>query len=982
MCIPAGASASEGRPFAISSFTTQTTQSTAGNVNEPTVFNQAAGHPAALTTTITFAQEETAGVHTTATGDPKDLIIDLPPGLLANPWAVPRCSGQVEHCPTNSQVGTFALHLIGGEDQLSILGAIVNMTPYTGQAAEFGLEVPFIGRVILTGRLVRTAQGYTLALIGRRLPIFNLAAVASGAPAVHLASLETTLWGVPAAAEHNPQRGLLCFGGAGFGSSCDGGGESDGEEAVPFLTMPDACSGEPPTTVVWADSWEQPGDYVQATASMLPMGYCERLPFWPEVSVRPETQRPEAPDGLGISIQVHQFQNTVAAAPALRAATITLPQGVAINPAVGDGLQGCDATGPSGINIPTGRNASGEPLRPGEVGPGEAIPASELGPKEPELAPGHCPNASIVGVAEAITPLLAHPVEGHVYIATPGCGGEGQGACTEADAVDGNLYRIYIELGAGANIERNQNEGVLIKLAGTVQANPATGQITVRLSELPELPISALNLHLFGGELALLANPSICGAASTTFDLEPWSAPHTPDASPSSSFNVSGCHSVPLNPGFLAGSMNSDAAAASPFAIIVTRGAGEPDLSAIQVQTPPGLSAMLSSVPPCAQALASTGECPPTSRIGSSTVAAGSGPLPLKMPGSIYLTSGYGGAPFGLAIVTDGRAGPLNLGTVVTRARVTVDPVTAALTITTDPLPQIVLGVPLRIQRISLDIDRPGFIINPTNCGEEHVTGTIADAQGALTSVSNRYPLADCAILAFKPRLAASTTGHTTETGGASLDLALTFGHAVAGAANLARIKLALPEHLPSRLAALQGACPEKTFNSNPAACAPSSLVGVASAQTPFLSAQLTGPVYLITHGRGALPSPVLVLQGDGVTLILRGSTLIGKAGTTSVTFGAIPDVPLQTLRLYLPQGAHSLLGANTNLCGQAKVATVKRKVTRRVHGHTVRVTVNVRERLRATLAMPTELAAHNGAVIHETTKIAVVGCSGRKARQ
>jgi hypothetical protein len=333
-----------------------------------------------------------------------------------------------------------------------------------------------------------------------------------------------------------------------------------------------------------------------------------------------------------------------------------------------------------------------------------------------------------------------------------------------------------------------------------------------------------------------------------------------------------------------------------------------------------------------------------------------------------------------LSIVTQGQAGPLNLGTVVTRARVSINPVTAALTITTDPLPQLVLGVPLRTQRLTLDIDRPGFIVNPTNCDEEHVTGTIESTLGTTASVSNRYALADCSSLTFKPRLTASTNGHTSVTDGASLDLQLAFAHAASGSsANLARIKLALPQRMHPRLTALQGACRETIFNSNPSACPSTSIIGIANAQTPVLSAALTGPVYLIAHGHDALPSPAVVLQGDGVALLLRGATSIDKAGATSVAFSAIPDVPLQTLRLDLPQGPNSLIGANTNLCGPPKTITVKRTVTRRLHGRSIRRVVNVRERLPATLAMPTELAAHNGAVIQQTTKIQVTGCAESK---
>ncbi len=948
-------------------FTMQTTEpSTADKtLNEPYFFDQAGGHPFALTSTVQFAA-----------GDPKNIILDLPPGLVANPHAVPRCSVNIEHCRSDTQVGVFDLHLTGGGQQLSVLGPIFNMTPYVGQSAELGLEVPVFGMIHLTSHLVRVAQGYTVAIVGSGLPILNLASFFEGElPALHFGSLETTLWGVPAAAGHDPQRGLSCFGD--LETDCQGtGGLTDEEEAVPFLTMPSTCSGSPPMATAWVDSWEQPEHYEQAQSLLPAMAYCERLPFSPEISVNPETTRPEVPDGVDVTIKVPQFEKTVAATPELRAATITLPQGMAINPSVANGLQGCNSTGPNGIDIPTGLNSSGEPLKPGEAGPGEAIAPEGLGPEEPLLAPGHCPNASIVGTAEATTPLLAHPIEGRIYIATPGCGGEGQAACTEQDVLDGNLYRLYLELG-GKDVQHN--EGVLIKLAATVQANPVTGQLTVRLAESPQLPLSSLSLRLFGGEHGLVANPVGCGPATTTSDLEPWSAPYTPNASPSSYYNIEGCtNPQSFDPGFLAGSMNTTAGAFSTFTVAVTRKDGEQNLAGLQVDAPLGLSAMLSSVPLCPESLASRGECSEASRVGGSEVAAGAGSQPLYMPGNVYLTGPYGGAPFGLAIIADAVAGPLDLGRLVIHARINVDPKTAELTITSDQLPQIVRGIPLRIQHVSLTLDRPHFIVNPTDCDEQQITAMIASTQTTNKKVSNRYALDECTSLAFKPKIAASTNARTSLSKGASLDLSVTFPKSEQGTeANLARIKVALPKQLPTRLTSLQNSCPDNVFEVNPAECPNASIVGIARARTPVLSGGLEGPVYLISHGLRVIPSPVVVLQGDGIVLDLLGSTKIDKTGTGSVAFDTVPDIPLERLEMFLPQGPHSLLGGDANLCASGKAMTIKRKIIQRIHGRKVHRTVKLRERLPATLRLHAELVAHNAAIIHQTIQIAVTGCTG-----
>jgi hypothetical protein len=958
--MPAG---SQARPFGIASFSMQATEADPahGLINDPYSFTQASGHPFALTSTVQFASEGSSedqpGV---STGDPKDVAIDLPPGLVANPQAIPRCSlGRSEHCPTDTQVGMFVLHFAFEGSPVAIAGPIVNLTPTENQAAELGLET-LLGTFLLTGRVAHTAEGYAFAIVGNGLPMIGLR------------SMEITLWGVPAASAHDPQRGITCIGsGADPYASCEGGNIASGLEQVALLTMPGNCSPTPPKAVAWADSWEEPGLYARAQSDLPTMTGCEGLPFSPEVVMRPEALSPEQPVGIGLSIKIPQFgESDRVAAPELHNAIVSLPQGMSINAGVANGLQGCDPTGPAGINIPTGLNTGGEPLDPGEVGLGE-----ELGPGgEPELAPGHCPQGSILGTAEASTPLLAHPLEGRVYIATPGCGGPDQRVCSEQDAVDGNLYRLYIELGGK---ESERDEGVIIKLAATVQANPATGQLTVSLTESPQLPLSELSLHLSGGDRALLANPTTCGAATTTSELEPWSAPYTPDASPSSYYDLTGCTNTALNPGFIAGSIDARAGAPTPFTLNVTRHSGEPYLSAIQIHTPPGLSATLSSVPVCEEQLASTGGCPASSRIGSSEVAVGAGSQPLYMPGAIYLTGPYQGSPFSLSIVTNAQAGPLNLGLIVIRARIDVDPSTATLTITTPSLPQILLGVPLRIQRVSLNIDRPGLILNPTNCKAQQVTARIADSQGVSTNVSNAFASGGCKNLAFKPKLQASTSGHTSFATGASLNIKLTFPKKEQGTeANLAQIKIALPKQLPSRLTTLQSACVQATFNTNPAMCPTASIVGIAKAQTPVLPGKLTGPVYFVTHGHDALPSPTIILQGDGVRLNVSGSTIIDKTGVAHVAFNAIPDVPIRSLELYLPQGPHSLAGANTNLCKPTKTTT-KHGIQRK-HEHTSKDTSKAGE-TPANLTMPSELLAQNGARIHQTTKIHVADCTSAK---
>jgi hypothetical protein len=981
--LSAGALAAQAKPLGITTFSMQTTRAVPvpdgpglpgyGFVNEPYSFTQAGGHPDALTSKIELETEEVGKDHSiVATRDLRDLTIGLPPGLLADPLAVSRCPHSLatsgESCPLDSQVGVFVLR----SAKTTMLGPIVDLIPEAGQVAELGLETPYKIAFPLVGHVVRTPAGYGLAL------------VAGGLPRLAITGVETTLWGDPAAAVNDPLRGLVCTtGDVEQQWSCEGGGAKSGEAPAPFLTMPSDCSAGPQVGSVWADSWEEPGQYARAQSTLPAMSGCEQLPFGPEMEVSPDTLLADEPVGVDVRIKAAHSEEQEVATPPLRSAHVSLAQGLSISPGAAGGLQACGRDGPEGIDIPTGLNANGQTLEPGEMGEGE-----ELGlDGEAQLAPGHCPRASTVGEVEAFTPLVGSPIKGHVYLASPGCGGPLQASCGAADAADGNLYRLYLELGGEPG-----EEGVDVKVEAEIQANPATGQLTLTLTESPQLALSELRIELTGGPRALLDSPATCGTSTTTSDLEAWSAPGTTpapesqlvpgtaNADPSSFYDVSGCSNTPaLHPGFLAGTLTPRAGAFSAFTFSVTRGDREPYLSQIQLRTPPGLSAMLASVPLCDQALANAGSCPQASQIGSTVIASGAGSDPLEMPGRIYLTSGYDGAPFGLSIVTEARAGPLNLGVVVIRARVDVDPETATIAITSDPLPQIVLGVPLRLQKVTLDIDRPRFMLNPTNCGPLQVTATIVGTSQTSAAVSNPFAVGGCKSLAFKPELKASTSGHTSYAGGASLEIKLTLANAEQGGeANLAQVKVALPKQLPSRLTTLQGACPRVTFDANPAACPRTSVVGIARARTPVLTGELMGPVYFVSRGRNAFPAPVMLLQGEGVTLELSGSTLIEKTGLASIVFNGLPDVPIESLELYLPRGAHSMLAANANLCRLSRTVTVRRKLAEHVRGQLVHRIIEMHKRVRASLLMPTELVAQNGAIVHQNTKIEVSGCPAR----
>jgi hypothetical protein len=959
----------QARPFGVEQFSVQTTtpreipESGGFRIfNEPSFFSQAGGHPAALTTRVVLDSEEfnygpKDEIHTVVpTQDAKDVVVDVPPGLIGDPMAVPRCSltnvtDKKAACPPSTQVGVIRIRGSGGNKE--DIGPIYNVTPEAGQSAEFALVTAGVD-FLATAHLVRTGQGTS----GEQP--YGITVVSNGIPAIQTVEYEVTFWGVPAETRYDWMRGLSCStteGGTQCGSFAVGGGEKAGIAPAPFLTMPTDCAEGASTATVRTDSWEHPGrveagnyeNYVEKTTTMPPVTGCDLLKFEPEIDVQPDTLLADTPVGLGVNVVVPQSEQPgTLATPHLRKATVTLPLGMSISPGIVDGVEACERSGPEGIDF-TGPESE-EPGLNGEL----------------QLAPGHCPDASIVGEAEAETPLLPSPVKGHVYLARPGCGGAGQAACTEQDALDGNLYKLYLELGGVGALG---DAGVNVKVEGRVQANPATGQLTAVFDENPQTPFNELRLRMNSGPRSPLANPAACGVASTAADFMPWSAPGltpeglfvagTPDATPSSAFEVQGCASpAGLNPEFVAGTVTPQAGKFSSFTLNFARADREQYVKGIQVHTPPGLSGILASVPLCGEPAADLGTCSEASKIGTTRVATGAGSHPFEIEGNVYLTGPYNGSPFGLSVVVHVVTGPFNLGVKVVRARIAVDPENATLTVTTDEtgpyaVPQLVFGVPVRLKRITVDIDRPDFMFNPTNCEAQQISAKISGAQGAVGNVSSPFAVAGCKGLAFKPTFKVSTSGATSRAKGASLDTKLSYPAGALGQeANIARVKVDLPKQLPSRLSTLQQACLAATFNANPAACPKASIVGIARTVTPLLPVKLEGPAYFVSHGGEAFPSLIVVLQGDGVRVDVTGTTFINdKTSITSSTFKTVPDLPFNSFELYLPEGKYSALAAHGSLC-----------------------------KLAGKLKMPTEFVAQNGAEIKQSTVMTVTGC-GSKAK-
>jgi hypothetical protein len=889
---------------------------------------QAGSHPFELTAALAFtvAAREAPTAHnghtesSLTTAAPKDLEVALPPGLVGDPNAVARCGQQAFlereglNCPLDTQVGTVKPFFYGVSRPH--VYPVFDVVPPPDEPAELGFSVAGIGHIPLFFH-VRDSEGYVLTAGLDDIPEAGL-----------LQGAILTLWGVPAAASHDLEREGTLREEAAEGETCkpsvrtahgveEATGCPSGVAAKPFLTLPSACQRNKLMATAYADSWEEPvppprSSSLTATLAEALTG-CEQLSFDPSLALAPETQQAGAPSGYTLDVRVAQDEDpTTLATPDLRTAVVSLPQGVVLSPSVANGLEEC----------------SREQFQPSSPEPTASVPAA-------------CPPRSQIGTVKIATPLLSSPLEGDVYLGDPECG-----PCAASDAQEGRLIRVLVQA---------QGSGVTVKLEGDAAIDQATGQLTVSFREAPELPLEDIQLTLDGGSNAPLANPSTCGTPlAASSQLTPYSS-ETPVEPSSEPFELSGCQPAQFHPSLIAGTTDNQAGAYSPLTLTLSRSDQDEDLQTLSVHLAPGLLGMVSKVPLCAEAQARAGACAAQSEIGTASVEAGDGPDPLVLEGHVYLTGPYEGAPFGLSIVVPAVAGSLDLGTVVIGAKIEVDPSTAALEITSDPLPQSLDGIPLDIKTVDLNIDREGFLVNPTDCQPLEIEGAIGGSEGATALVSSRFQAADCARLAFKPKLTALTHADPDKAGGVHLHVRIV---SAPGQANIAKLKIDLPKRMVPRLSTWQKACTEDVFDTNPASCPAASAVGSATVSTPVLRHPLSGPVYVLSRGRAASPEIALVLQGEGVVLYVIGQTSV-KGGVAAAIFRSLPDVPISQLDLMLDAGPHSMLAANLPAKAHASMCGQK-------------------------LSMPTAITAQDGAVIKQTTTIAVSGCgkpSRRKAK-
>jgi hypothetical protein len=890
---------------------------------------QAGSHPFQLTTNITLNQ--TAAEEGVAL--PKNLKFDLPAGLIGNPTAIPTCSqldfstivaGPANLCGPESAIGiaevTIDEPLVYPNGATTETVPVFNVEAGPGEPARLGFEVDRVDEVLDTS--VRTGSDYGVVVTAK-----------TTSQTAGIVSSRVTIWGVPGDPRHNNSRGWECANNGSnnpaFFPKCS---EQKQPPVVPFLTLPTSC-GTPLKAPMQAQSWVPGAPYLPPVESEFQESLegCEQLPFGPKLSVEPDTQAGSTPAGLTTTVTMPQAETPEGRAQsAVKATTVTLPEGLQLNPGAANGLEACAAF---------------------EVGLEPELPeASQIENDHFSPGPAGCHDAAAVGTVSIRSPDLHNPLTGLVYLARE-----------HTNPFESPLV--------GYIVAKDSVSGVLVKLAGTVAPDPATGRLVARFENTPQVPFTELNVSFFTGPRASVTTPPLCGTYTTETAMTPWST-GSPTALEPSTFHVTSgpgsgpCPSnpMPFAPSLQAGSTNIQAAGFSPFTLTINRPDGQQALQGLSLHLPTGLAGVLASVTPCPIGQADALQCGPQSLIGHSTGVSGLGTEPFSLGGSVYLTGPYNGAPFGLSDATPAVAGPFNLGTVIVNSMIQVDPSTAAVTVTavetrvldpggstsvaSTPLPIIIKGVPVQLKQINVTTDRPNFQFNPTNCSPLSITATLNGSQGASFPASYPFKVTNCAALKFKPTFEASTEARTSKANGASLRVRVTSSGL--GAANIGKTKVTLPIALPSRLTTIQKACRDTIFEVNPDSCPEGSNIGTAIIHTPVFNNPLKGPAFLVSHGNAAFPDVEFVLRGEGVTIILDGKTDIKKGITTSA-FETLPDAPFTEFETVLPEGPHSALGANGNLCAKP-------------------------------LMMPTVITSQSGVVMNQQTRIKVSGCPRKRA--
>jgi uncharacterized repeat protein (TIGR01451 family) len=878
------------------------------NGNDSTV---AGGHPYEATASFSFPSYSAANTRYPVE-DVKDIFTELPPGFVGNAGAAPRCEltrvqTAFPSCPLGSRVGDLTL-TVG--DQVT-QSAIYNMVPELGYPAEFAFK--FFNNSVVMYPQVRPRTGQ-----------YGLTVTVPGAARLGVSGIQLTFYGIPS--ERN----------------------GAGGPSVPFLSNPSDCLVAQPRTRIIVDSWQQPGRKLDdgfpdlsddrwktATAPAPPVTGCDApelsAQFAPTMTAGPTpstgTSQADAPSGYKVDLTFPQsndvtdpaatFDPAILAAPQLKDATVTLPEGVAISPSGASGLDGCSdlASAPEGDRV-----------------------------RIDSTVPVTCPSASKIGTVVGTSPLLAEHdsdtdevigaqvIQGDIYLVKPH-----PGDLSPAGNQDGT-FRLLIQL-------ESEKDGLNVKLPGVVTADRVTGRLTARFDDNPELPVKTLSLTFKGGDRASLVNPATCAVAKTTGVFTPWSRGGTrsdglevlgtPDVTASSVFDVSwdgkgaACPAtLPFAPTMAAGTTDQQAGGSSPFTFDLNAREDREDIaSGLTVTLPGGVLGSVRDVPLCSDADADAGTCPAASRVGTAAAAAGAGGSPFYLSGQpVSLTGPYKGAPYGLAIAVHAVAGPFDLGTVVVRQALYVNADDAHLTVVSDPFPTIRDGVPLRLRRVHVTVDRPGFMRSPTSCEPKAIGADVSSVTGQTVALSTPFQMVNCNKVRFKPRLAMRLTGASeTKVGGHPGVEALVTQQP--GEAGLKSATVTLPLSLaldPNNAVSddlcefgdgLKDQCPEK------------SVIGTVTAVSPLLKAPLNGKVFFVKGLRAdpksgrlirTLPTLLVELRGE-IDVNLRAVTSVPDGKHLVTTFPMVPDAPISSFFLRLNGGPHGILVATDggDVCGE-----------------------------------------------------------------
>ncbi len=824
----------------------------------------------------------------------RNLHVDTPPGFIGNPTAVGECSQAdftVGECPPSSQVGRIDLHLYTiGSSESQVFApwtvGVFNLTHPQGVITDLAFQIG--GNPVHVKVSLDAANDYAITSVvpdvNELLPPFDQ---------------RLTLWGIPADHSHDSER-CKSF------SATIGTNPTDIECSTdiprkPFLTVPSQCAEGNVARLHHYDSWQNSGVFGSEVDYALPetMIGCDAPRFEPDVSIEPTGHQANTPTGLDVHIEVAQNENPNAlGTPPVKSTVVTLPQGMSFSPSFADGLQSCS-------------------LAQMKLGTNEAI---------------ECPDASRIGEVTLHTPLLPKPAEGSMYLAAQG------------DNPFGSLFALYLVL------HDTEERGALIKIPGRIDVDPGSGQITTSFEDTPQFPFDELALKFRSGPRAPLVNPPSCGTQTIGIKVASYAQPQNP-VDVSNTYQVtegpngSPCPSDrahrPFAPKMIAGTSSPRAGTYSPFVFRLSREDSEQELSQVTTVLPPGLVAKIAGISFCPEAAiasistelgAGSAElnrpaCPAASQIGTISAGLGAGPGPNYFPGKVYLAGPHKGAPLSLAVVAPGLAGPFDLGNVVVRAALKVNPDNTQVTAVSDPFPTILHGVLLRVRDVRLRVDRPQSTLNPTSCApmsvEGQITGVGGDLLGAsddsLFTATSPFQAVNCAGLSFKPKLAFRLFGGTRR--GAHPKLKATL-RMPAGGANIASASVALPHSEFLDQAHIGTVCTRVQFAAS--ACPAASVYGYVKAKSPLLDEVLSGPIYLRSSSH-LLPDLVAAFRGGRIPVNLSGRIDSLNGGIRN-TFDFVPDVPVSWATFTFQGGSKGLLQNSRNICLGTQKATAKFK--------------------------------------------------------